>query len=112
MQEALSEERYRAYRDAIRRRVCAVCLDSKDDGSCGLSGGRTCAIDEHLPRVVHALLAVRSGRMDEYVAALEAEICSRCRMGDAGSCALRDEGECGLSLYLPLVVDAIEEVGR
>lgn len=112
MLETSQEERSRAYREAIRRRVCAVCLDSTDDGSCGLGTGRTCAIEVHLPRLVEALLSVKSGRMDEYVAALDAEVCSRCREQEAdGRCRLRDKGECALSIYLPLVVDAIDEVG-
>lgn len=112
MLEMAQEKRYQAYWEAIRRRVCAVCLDSRDDGSCGLGGGRTCAIEVHLPRLVEALLSVRSGRMDEYAAALDAEVCSRCReQGANGRCRLRDGGECALSIYLPLVVDAIDEVG-
>jgi hypothetical protein len=110
--QASVDDRYDRYREALRRRVCAVCLDSRDDGSCGLDAGRHCAVDEYLPRLVDVLLAVRSGRMDEYAAALESEICSRCASQDKeGACRLRDRGECALAVYLPLIVDAIEEVG-
>ncbi len=111
MTERLNEEAYRSFREALRRRVCSVCLDGADDGSCGLAGGRTCAIERDLPRLVQTVLAVRSGRMDEYVAAVEAHICGRCTDQDArGLCRLRQKGECALSTYLPLIVDAIEEV--
>ena len=107
-----SEDRYQSYREALRRRVCAVCLDSKDDGSCGLDHGRTCALDQHGPRLIEALLKVRSSRMDEYYTALDAEICSGCQEQDAqGVCRLRNEGACALAVYLPLIVDAIEEAG-
>jgi hypothetical protein len=110
MAQVASEDRYSIYREALRRRVCAVCLDSRDDGSCGIGRGRTCALDRHGPRLIDAVLGVRSGRMDEYYAALDAEICSRCQEQDAqGSCRLRNEGNCALAVYLPLIVDAIEE---
>jgi hypothetical protein len=104
-------EGYEPYRDAIRRRVCAVCLDSADDGSCRLSGQRTCAIDEHLPRVLEAIRDVRERRDGTYASAIEARVCRQCVSRDAhGVCALRPGGRCALDVYLPLVVEAIEEV--
>jgi hypothetical protein len=104
------DERYRAYWEAIQRRVCSVCLDAADDGSCGLTR-RVCALERHLPGLVNALVAVRSDRMDEYVAAIEAHVCSQCPEQDAcGECRLRDDGRCSLYSYLSLVVDAVEEV--
>ena len=112
MPETPQEERYRPYWEAIRRRVCAVCLDSADDGSCGLVKDRSCPIERHLPRLIDALTSVRSRRMDEYVSALDAQICSQCREREGnGGCRLRDHGECALAIYLPLVVDAMEEAG-
>ena len=49
--------------------------------------------------------------MDDYVAAVEAQVCSRCGESDEhGRCGLRERGDCALSTYLSLVVDAIEEV--
>ncbi len=105
------DDRYRRYRDALRKRVCAVCLDSRDDGSCGLASGRVCALEEHLPRVVDVLIRIKSGRMDEYAAALEAEVCSRCsQQDDHGACRLRTRGECALAVYLPIILDVIDEV--
>ena len=104
---------YQAYREAIRRRVCAVCLDSADDGSCRLSGRRTCAIDEHLPRVVEAIRDVREQRDDSYASAVESRVCRQCVALDAhGACVLREGGRCALDVYLPLVVEAIEDVDR
>jgi hypothetical protein len=102
---------YERYWDAIQRRACAVCLDAHDDGSCGLPRGRTCALPAQLPAIVTAILGVRSDRMDDYVAAIEATVCARCaEQDDKGRCSLRAKGDCGLYAYLPLVVDAIEEV--
>ena len=101
---------YQEYWDAIVQRVCSVCLDQATDGSCGLPR-RTCALQSHLPAVVSAICAVQSDRMDEYVAAVEKLVCARCGESEAGGgCRVRDRGECALSTYLSLVVDAIEEV--
>lgn len=104
--DALQDE----YREAIRRRVCTVCLDSRDDGSCGLTG-RICALEAHLPRLVTVLADLGSPRLDDYVAAVRSEICSRCESrAPRGACALRETAACALDAYLPLVLDAIEEV--
>jgi hypothetical protein len=101
---------YAAYHDAIMRRVCSVCLDQRADGTCGLAN-RTCAIEEHLPLILNAVLSVRSDRMDDYVDAIKTHVCAQCGTEDAcGRCRLRDRGECALDTYLYLVVEAIEEV--
>jgi hypothetical protein len=109
MADASDDARYQAYWEAIKRHVCSVCLDERRDGSCGLSG-RVCAIERHLPGVVEAILHVSSDRMDEYVTAIESQICGKCSEQDPnGRCSLRNGGECSLYTYLPLIVDAIEE---
>lgn len=104
--EALRDD----YREAIRRRVCSVCLDSQDDGSCSLTG-RVCALESHLPELVEALAAVQGPRIEDYEAAVRAAVCSRCESRDGrGVCRLRETAACALDAYLPLVLDAIEEV--
>jgi hypothetical protein len=96
--------------EAIRRKVCSICLDSRDDLSCGLTG-RQCAIEAHLPRLVEVLSRIESPRIDAYALAVREEICGGCRDRRAdGGCALRASASCALDAYLPLVVDAIEEV--
>jgi hypothetical protein len=113
LSETKTEDRIPLYRDAIRRRVCAVCLDGADDGACSLSAPALCAIDEHLPRLVEAILGVRARQDDAYAAAVEATVCSHCSHRDElGLCRLRRDGRCSVSVYLPLVVEAIDEVER
>jgi hypothetical protein len=98
------------YREAIRRRVCSVCLDSRDDGSCGLSG-RVCALESHLPQLVAILTSLDSPSLDDYTAAVRAQVCSRCESRQPqGACQLREAAVCALDAYLPLVLEAIEEV--
>jgi len=106
------EARYRAYWEALQRQVCGVCLDQKDDGACGLTR-RTCALQAHLPRLVEVLTRVQSPRMDEYEAAVRAEICASCPEQDAqGTCVPRGQAACALYAYLPLVLEAVESVNE
>ena len=109
MSDVEPDERYRAYWEAIQGRVCRACLDQANDGTCGLTH-RVCALELHLPALVDALVAVRSDRMDDYVAAVEAQVCSHCAEGAAGECRLRARAECALHSFLPLVVEAVEEI--
>lgn len=110
MESMVLDGKRQAYLESIRARVCAVCLDSRDDGSCGLTG-RGCAIEAHLPGVVDAILATRSQHVDDYLTAIRSQVCSRCSDQDgAGLCAVRGAGDCALNAYLSLVVDAVEAV--
>jgi hypothetical protein len=106
-----ADDPYQVYREAIRRRVCAVCLDGSDDaGCCGLVGSERCALEELLPRLVDAIRDVRLRRDDAFAAAVEARVCSHCSHRDAyGLCHPRRDGRCAVALYLPLVVAAIDE---
>jgi len=110
MSTKAADPRCQEYLDVIRRRVCAVCLDGRDDKSCGLSG-RACAIESHLPQLVGALSSVESTKLLDYETAIRAQVCTECQHQDAaGRCELRDEGSCALDAYLMLVLDAVEEV--
>ena len=97
-----------AYWAALQQSVCAVCLDSRDDGSCGLPHGRVCALKTHLELVIDVVHGIESPRMDEYVATLEVNVCQSCPEQHDGQCQKRDAGECALYTYLPMVVDSVE----
>jgi hypothetical protein len=98
-----------AYWRALQERVCAVCLDRHDDGSCQLPNGRVCGVKRHLPLIADVVHNVDSSRMDDYVAAVERSICKRCPEQDAaGHCTYREKASCALYAYLPLVLDAID----
>jgi hypothetical protein len=112
MGEPTKEERHQAIWAALRATVCSVCLDRKDDGTCGLSGGHTCGLEAHLPRILEVVETVHSSRMDEYVEAIRQRVCVVCEQEAQGVCRLRNEGACALDTYLPLVVEAIEEAQR
>jgi len=112
MPETNRERRQQAYREAIRLKVCSVCLDSRDDLSCSL-GGRVCAIEGHLSQLVEALSGIDSSRIDPYEEAVRALVCSDCEQQDEqGQCRLRNKGDCALESFLPFVVDAVEDVNQ
>ncbi len=99
----------RVYREALRRRVCAVCLDGADDGRCALADEVACPMVELMPALVEAIEEARA-RDSGYARVVEARVCSRCGHRDAlGLCVRRREGRCALWLYLPLVAQATEE---
>ncbi len=103
------DDSYRVHREALRRRVCAVCLDGADDGRCSLTADQRCPIDEHLRPLVDTLRA-RSRHDTRYAQAIEARVCSLCSHRDAsGVCRMREDGRCALSVYLPLIAEAAEE---
>jgi hypothetical protein len=111
MSEALAGDPYRAYREAVRLRVCAVCLDGTDDSGCGLTGGARCPVQELLPLLVETIREVGTNRERTFAAAVESRVCSHCDQRDGfGLCRLRRDGRCAVVLYLPLIVEAIQSV--
>jgi hypothetical protein len=108
MAEPTREERHQAIRAALRDTVCSVCLDCVDDGSCGLSGGRACGLEAHLPRILEVVETGPSSGMDEF----RQRVCVVCEQDAQGVCRLRNDGACALDAYLPLVVEAIAEAQR
>jgi hypothetical protein len=112
MGEPTREERHQAIWAALRGAVCSVCLDRKDDGRCGLSGGRTCGLEAHLPRILEVLETVQTSPMEGYVEAIRQNVCVSCEHDLRGVCRLRSDGECALDAYLPLVVEAVKEAQR
>lgn len=111
MSQARSVDPYQPYREAVRRRVCSVCLDGTDDSGCGLVAPQRCPLDELLPRIVDAIRDVDPRHHDAFAAAVEARVCAHCTHRDAfGLCRPRRDGRCAALAYLPLVVEAVSEV--
>jgi hypothetical protein len=103
------------YLNAIRRRVCAVCIDAICDGKyqflrCGLPAGRTCPVELYLPQVIEVVESVDSPLFEDYVTVLRDKVCAACEQTEEGICALRLNADCALDRYFMLVADAIEEM--
>ena len=105
---------HQEYLDAIRSRVCPVCLDSVMHGNqfvrCGLPAGRTCPVEIYLPQVIEVVESVDSWLMEDYVSALRDKVCAFCANSEGDFCALRVQADCALDRYFALVVEAIDEV--
>jgi hypothetical protein len=99
------------YWDAMRRSVCATCLDAAPDASCGLPHGCVCMLEVQVLRVVEAVASVCSDRIDAIESAVESAVCRSCGVRESdGGCTLRRHDECPLYTHLPQVVDAIDAV--
>lgn len=95
---------------AVAESTCGVCPDRTDAGACRVPARDDCPVRTFFTEVVDIVRRHPGPSMDPVFAAIEAEICSRCRENGAdGTCARRNRGECGLYAYLPITVDAIEE---
>lgn len=94
----------------VRRTICAVCSDRKQNGECGLEDPSACALFRLFPQVARAIRATDSEDIRDYIAAIRAGVCSCCRDQEAdGTCRQRSEVRCALDAYLLPIVDLIEE---
>jgi len=97
--------------DALRVRICSVCVDRNPDGACHLELENECALFHSFPHIVEAVSNVHSNLMEEYVAAIRKSVCEQCVHQDKdGFCRVRGEVRCVLDRYLLLIVQTIEEV--
>ena len=97
----------------VLERICAVCVDRRDDGSCGLDTDLRCSIELHLPGILGTLENVSSPRLKDYAERIRRTICAVCEEhGPDDSCEVRERADCPLDRYLLLVVEAIEDVRR
>lgn len=102
-------DRTDVYRQALKDRVCGICLDRKDGGACGLPPTRTCAVDLHLPKIIRAVEAVQSNRISDYVTSIQGTVCVQCpNQNESGYCHFRESLDCALDNFVYLVVEAIE----
>lgn len=98
------------YWEALQARICSKCVDGDGAGGCRVSGG-DCALKQHLPNIIGAVSAVYSTSVDLYLEQLRSKVCRECTHQSAdGACSLRDNVDCALDRYFPLIVEVIEEI--
>lgn len=100
------------FREALKTRVCGICFDRNDDGTCGLPEGRVCALEGHLPEIVKAVESVHSFDLTPYVEGIRAKVCPSCSQDETGRCAFRERFDCSVDSFLMLVVETIEDIQR
>ena len=98
------------YWEALQRKICARCIDGDGTGACLIAPGSDCAMKTHFPRIIETVNAVFSPSVEPYVDQLRRNVCAVCTGGSSeGACLLRNETECALDRYFPLIVQVIEE---
>ncbi len=105
-------DRIDVFREALKTRVCGVCFDRNDNGTCALPEGRVCALEAHLPEIVKAVESVHSFDLAPYVEGIRSEVCPNCSQDENRRCVFRENFDCSVDNFLLLVVDTIEEVKR
>lgn len=101
------------YLRAIRQNICSICADSNELGRCNLTDDEICALEVYLPQIVEIVHSVDSQNMQDYIDALRKEICSECRTQDTdGYCYLREDVNCSLDRYFPLIIETIQKADK
>ncbi len=101
------------YLSAIHENVCSICVDSSEAGECLLTENEVCAVEKHLTQIVNIVHSVQSDDIIDYVEALRNRICSLCRaQEDNGFCELREDANCALDRYFPLIIETIQKIDK
>ena len=101
------------YWKLIEEKVCSHCIDADRHGHCRLGGEEECAVKRFFPGILGVIESVSSDSMEPYEAALRRSICTSCvHQSPEGVCSVRDEVECALDRYFPMIVEAIEEARK
>jgi hypothetical protein len=99
------------YWQAIQQKICHRCLDGDGEGNCRLPLGEECALKSFLPEMVATIANVKSTTMDAYIASLRRHVCILCDHQQTDmACKKRNDLECALDRYYPLVVEIVETV--
>ena len=98
------------YWAALQQKICAKCVDGDGGGGCRIAPGHECAVKTHFPQIIESVNSVFSQSVEPYVEQLRKKVCAVCTsQSSEGACRLRDETECALDRYFPLIVQVIEE---
>ena len=100
------------YEEAVRRHVCEHCEDMGADGVCHTKDAEGCGVFRNLPELVRIAREIHELSVEPYVKAVREHVCFYCKNSSVSGeqCEIRSQLDCGLDRYLPLVIDAIEEV--
>jgi hypothetical protein len=98
------------YWKLIEARICAKCVDGDGRGGCRIEKGTVCQLKRFFPQILEVVDSVYGHSMEPYEKHLRNKICGICtHQSSDGVCSVRNEVECALDRYFPLVVEVIEE---
>ena len=100
------------YEEAVKKYVCDHCEDEGEDGKCHTKDPEGCGVFRNLPELIRIAHEIHELSIEPYAKAVRDHVCSKCKNSSSPSkkCELRNNLDCGLDRYLPLVIEAIEEV--
>lgn len=99
------------YWQAVQEKFSTRCINSDEHGNCLVPSEDECILKFHFPKIVETVQSVKSDNMEPYIEALRRNVCAYCKhQSPDGKCALRENLECCVDRYFPLIVEAIEEV--
>ncbi|PJA97433.1 MAG: hypothetical protein CO129_01215 [Ignavibacteriales bacterium CG_4_9_14_3_um_filter_34_10] len=99
------------YINAIRKNICEICCDSDEEGKCSLSKGEICAVENYLPQIIRLIHQSNTDDINKQYEILRDEICAKCRTSESkDKCYLREEVNCSLDRYFPLIIETIRKV--
>lgn len=94
----------------LRQKICPTCVRYTRNGGCSLPKDRPCSLFANLDEVVNVVSATESPRIDPYVDSLRDRVCGACHFqDDHGCCPCRENVDCALDTYFPIIVDVIEQ---
>ncbi len=98
---------------AIQAKVCVKCLDGDGNGNCHITDDRMCALQTYLPKILEVVNSVYSHSIVPYEEQLREKVCGPCsQQSSNGACSFRDNAECSLDRYFPMIVEVIEETQK
>jgi len=96
--------------ERLRATMCPICVRYAADGNCSLPPGRECSLFRNLHKVVAIVRRTHSDRIAAYEPPLRASICAACHhQDDHRCCPKRDDLDCALDTYFPMIVEVIED---
>lgn len=94
----------------LREKICPNCVRRTSDGGCSLPADRPCSLFANLDEIVRIVRETRSRKIDPYVDTLRERVCGACHFqNDHGRCPCREDVDCALDTYYPLIVEEIEK---
>ncbi len=94
----------------LRASMCPSCTRYTADHRCSLPDDRECSLFRNLDKIVDIVRRTQSERVSDYELPLRESVCSACHHeDDHGCCPIRDDVDCALDAYFPMIIEAIEE---
>ena len=104
---------FQHYWQAIREKVCVVCMHGDGKGNCNLPAVQQCALKVFFPDVVMNVVNARTDSYERSLDVMRRHVCILCDFQQSDmKCQLRDEQSCALDRYHPLIVDTIKSVEK